>query len=131
MASKKKQSFEFDISDLSASIPDFEKRLDRGVRGVILQRDSIVEKWMKLNAPWRDRTGNARAELTAKAESVKFKTYDIVLSHGPNVPYGIWLELARAGKWGIIRKTLEVQSPKVMSLLEKFINRLGSPGGVR
>lgn len=63
-----------------------------------------IERDAKLNAPWQDRTGNARQGLFAKVDSVSGKT-TIYLSH--RMDYGIDLELKFAGRYAIIIPTLE------------------------
>ena len=77
-----------------------------------------VESYMKTNASWTDRTGNARNGLAARAYR-EGKEAGIVLYH--QVPYGIWLEVANSGRYAIINPTIESQGPMVM---EDFKGRL-------
>lgn len=63
-----------------------------------------IEAWMKQNAPWEDRTGAARAGLTAEVESAGFRQ-DIWIYH--TVDYGIWLEVRWDGAYAIIQPTLD------------------------
>lgn len=73
-----------------------------------------AEVWMKENAPWTDRTGNARRELYARV-TVERDRYLIVIRFGHGVDYGIFLELARAGRFGIINPTIDKYGPEFMS----------------
>lgn len=59
------------------------------------------------HAPWTDRTGDARAGLTAEPE-MDGGTARVVLAHG--VPYGIWLENRFNGRYAVVGPTMEVFS---------------------
>lgn len=67
---------------------------------------------MKTGAPWTDRTGAARASLTARA-NISATEGVITLSHG--VDYGIWLEVANQGRYAIVGPTVASFGPKVMA----------------
>lgn len=64
-----------------------------------------IEAWMKDNAPWTDRTGNARQALYAEAERLTGQAAEIILAHG--MDYGLWLELANAGRFSVISPALD------------------------
>lgn len=72
---------------------------------------SDVEEYAQVNAPWQDRTGDARSGLTAE---VSHSAGDIVLTLGHTVDYGLWLEVIQNGKFAIIIPTLEAMAPKVL-----------------
>lgn len=63
-----------------------------------------MQEWAQENAPWEDRTGDARAELEATTTHRGFH-HEIDLHHG--VDYGIWLELIQSGTFAIILPTIE------------------------
>lgn len=70
-----------------------------------------VEEYAKQNAPWDDRTGEARTGLTAEAfEDGGILT--VVLYH--TAEHGIWLEVRNSGEYAIIIPTLEQMGPTVM-----------------
>lgn len=73
-----------------------------------------VEDYAKENAPWEDRTGEARSGLKAIGEQ-RLTTYSITLYH--TADYGIWLEVRWDGKYAIIVPTLEVMGPRLMEAL--------------
>jgi hypothetical protein len=79
-----------------------------------------VEAAAKVNAPWTDRTGNARNGLLARAEG-DGTSYAIILAH--QVPYGIYLETRWAGKYAVIMPTIQEYGPRVMSTLRKVLER--------
>lgn len=80
-----------------------------------------LQNYMRDNAPWTDRTGDARKRLTGTVYKVS-NGYQIILSHGVN--YGIWLELAHEKRFAIIQPTIQVNSNEVMKGLDKLLERL-------
>lgn len=70
-----------------------------------------VEQAAKLNAPWKDRTGRARAGLTARSQA---DNGDIVLTLFHTVEYGLWLEVIQNGNFATIMPTLEQYAPVIM-----------------
>lgn len=69
-----------------------------------------IESWMKQNAVWTDRTGNARQTLWSEV----FDFIDvIVLAFGHGVSYGVFLELANQGRYAIITPALDYFAPKI------------------
>src|SRR4051812_496159 len=64
--------------------------LAENVNRTLYQTAGDIEDWMKTNAPWSDRTTDARAGLTASAIEHPTHPY-IVVYH--TVPYGVWLEI--------------------------------------
>jgi len=70
----------------------------------------------KTNAIWIDRTGNARQSI----DSVDLSSGNVVkfyLTIG--VDYGIWLEVANDGKYGILQDTLTIYEPEIIDMLEQ------------
>lgn len=80
-----------------------------------------VESDMKTNAPWTDRTGNARNGLAARAFHDSANA-GIILYH--QVPYGIWLEVAHSGKYAIIDPTIQADGPVVMADLRGKLSKM-------
>lgn len=60
--------------------------------------------YAKMNAPWDDRTGDAREGLDVEVESDD-ESVSIQLYH--TVDYGLWLEVIQSGRFAIIMPTLE------------------------
>jgi len=89
---------------------------------IIAQRDAPeIENYMKINAPWTDRTGNARNGLAARAYRDRDEV-GIVLFH--QVDYGIYLEIRFDGKFAIIQPTIDAMGPKVMRDFERLLDRI-------
>lgn len=66
--------------------------------------EAQLEAQMRMDADWSDRTGNARAGLTAKA-SEDDGVVTMALSH--TVSYGYWLEVVQNGRFAILGPTIE------------------------
>jgi hypothetical protein len=117
-------NLDLDISTLIKGVAVFDDRLDRAVAGVVKQRSHISEEWMRTNAPWTDRTGNARSGLGSTTEHVP-KVHHTVVLFG-RVPYQIWLEVRFAGRYAIILPAILDQGTKLMKTMTKLIDRLGT-----
>lgn len=107
--------------DMGRKIATGPQQLHRAAVVITHRMAPEVENHMKLNAPWTDRTGNARNGLAARpyeeAESV-----GIVLYH--QVSYGIFLEVSNAGRYAIINPTIDVMGPRVMAAYNDLLSRL-------
>ena len=95
--------------------------IERAVKTTFRFYEAPVENSAKLNAPWTDRTTNARNGLTARSGK-EGDAHFLVLAH--QVPYGLWLEIAHSGDYAIIMPTIEEFGPKVMGTLSKILDRL-------
>lgn len=93
--------------------------IEEGVRELANAWSPIIEAYMKENAPWTDRTANARQTLNVRPEFEEHLT-TIFLAHG--MDYGIYLELAHAGVWAIINPTLDIFGPKVWDSVEQILS---------
>lgn len=83
---------------------------------------SEIQEKMKLNRPWTDRTGLAKATLRAKVSQPNKDTVRITLSHG--VDYGIWLELAHGKNYAIIAPTVREEGPRIVEDLNNLMQKL-------
>lgn len=95
--------------------------MDRGSRAVVeaymVQKAEELETYMKANRPWHDRTGAARAGLSARATSSRMNyVQTIALAHG--VPYGIYLEQAMEKRFAIIEPTIRIKGPEIVNDLQ-------------
>jgi hypothetical protein len=72
-----------------------------------------IEAYMKANAPWTDRTGDARAGLYATTErsgSLKQGRFTTI-SFGHGVDYGFFLETMQGGRFSIVGPSLDYWAP--------------------
>jgi hypothetical protein len=79
---------------------------------VCLKRAPDIEAWMKTNALWTDRTGNARQTLYTQVIPGLAETV-ILLSHG--MDYGLWLEVAHGGRWAIVAPAIDYWTPIILN----------------
>ena len=77
-----------------------------------------IEREAKLNAPWEDRTTNARQGLFSTVDQAEDRT-TIYLSH--EMDYGVYLELKNHGRYAIIMPTLERFYPRVMGSVKELM----------
>lgn len=122
---------------LTENIEAFPGKLDR-VIGLMMQYQAPkVQDYMRTNASWNDRTGNARNGLFARYGSGGGKLFGAPMVGGAGgnmgehvidiyhtVPYGIWLEVRWSGKYRIIVPTLQSEGPRVMAALSKAIGKM-------
>lgn len=80
-----------------------------------------AQDYMRINAPWTDRTGNARQGLFGRAFR-DAKRHVIVLYH--TMPYGIWLEVKQSGQYAIIVPSLPIVGRNVMQSLNGLLRKL-------
>jgi HK97 gp10 family phage protein len=97
--------------------------INRGVKAVMKFNTPKAEEHMKHNAPWNDRTTNARNGLGARQRS-KGDHHVIVLYH--SVDYGVYLEEGTENMkaYPIIRPTIDMFAPRVQAMLVKLLDRL-------
>lgn len=91
-----------------------EKSLQFKVREILEHYAGEVEDYAQSNAPWEDRTGEARAGLTA---TVQEDRGDLELVLYNDSEHGIWLEIAMSQQFEIIMPTLDKYGPEIMAAL--------------
>ena len=103
---------------LAQNVGGYVERLLNAVYDLATFFATRLETYAKQNAPWTDRTGNARQGLTARA--VKTATaVTLYLFH--SATYGIWLEVKNAGRFAIILKTLEAHYGAYMAAIQGLL----------
>lgn len=83
-----------------------------GVRG---------ENTMRKDAPWTDRTTNARNGLHVVVEHSKLR-HTLTFAHG--MPYGIWLETRWAGRYAIIMPSVLKEGHNMMRSFRKILGSI-------
>ena len=87
------------------------------VESYMIKKAEELEGYMKANRPWQDRTGAARAGLSASVESSRMNyVQTIKLSHG--VPYGIYLEYSMERRFAILEPTMRIKGPEIINDLQ-------------
>jgi len=101
------------------ALRDLQQRYNR-VPAIGRQAAQEAEDWAKANAPWKDRSGAARANL-----SVDFidygRTYALRFAHG--VYYGRFLEYRWGGRYAILRPAANIWVNRLRDRLRRLFRR--------
>lgn len=76
----------------------------------------VLEDYARQNAPWTDRTGNARQTLHAWTDELANDVVELWLGHG--MEYGLWLEVRWGGRYAIIWPTIEQHLAPIAQMLQ-------------
>lgn len=117
-----------DIGQLITNVQLFDRKVQAKIGMVAEYRATQAEAWMKMNAPWTDRTGAARSGLRAVA--VNNAGTSIIIKLFYSVHYGIWLELKNSGRYAVLVPALRVQGQALMASLNGLFSRLGGGGAL-
>lgn len=113
---------EIDLSGLTGVVSNLQESVKEQARVIIVAwADNEVTPWMKANAPWTDRTTNARQSLGVLAD-FKANLIEIVLTGG--VFYMQYLEIAFKDASGHPR--FAVLKPAMDVWAQVLIDRLGA-----
>lgn len=101
---------------------------DRAVQRVILGQFKFAEgeatTYAKQNAPWTDRTGNARAGLHSETLVGPGATSFELIVAG-SVFYQIFLETRFSGKYAIIMPTINYIGALLMNRIQSSLSKMG------
>ena len=107
-------------SELATAVERYGDRVLTAVAAVAQYVATQMQNQAKADAPWTDRTGNARTGIFGTSEAdFGARVVTIYLSHGATIDYGIWLELAHSGTYGVIMRTMESHYDSLMDLLRE------------
>jgi hypothetical protein len=112
------------VFDFDSLTPNLQRLLPRVDAAVSIAFDAIEARavtYARENAPWTDRTGNARNGLQAKHVSEPMVVHKLVVFH--TMPYGVWLELRWSGRYAIIGPTLFHMAPELATAVAAAVNR--------
>lgn len=113
---------EYDKSTLKKKLDNFGPKFGAMLLMYAATKASEIEAKMKVNRPWTDRTGMAKARLNTNVSQPNENTIRITLAHG--VSYGIWLELAHEKNYAIIAPTIREEGPRIVSDLSNLMSKL-------
>ena len=126
MANEAKVTWTDKGGNIRVNLQKLDPRLYSLISAVVdFTRDKAVGE-MKEAAPWKDRTGNARATLNAKSKHER--TQHVIRLFG-GVPYQIWLEIRWAGRYAVITPQVPIQGKKLMERINGLMSRLKEVGG--
>jgi len=121
---------------LNPAIRQYGDKIKQAVVAVALFIGARMEAYAKANAPWTDRTANARqglfyavgseagdevsgsANLSGQeSEAISVGKDIVALYLSGSMSYQVFLELCNAGKYAIIMKTMEAHYNELMQML--------------
>jgi hypothetical protein len=114
--------FEWEIKPSQQIVPNLEAYRKAVLAAVRMTFEAIARKvrsYAVTNRTWIDRTGTARSGLRTQV-AVMGAVATLTLYH--TAEYGIWLEVANAGKYAIILKTMTAHFPMLMQMLNDVLS---------
>lgn len=100
---------------------DYRRSVEIGVLKIVQRNRIEMSNYMKSNAPWTDRTGNARQALHTALEYKPGVSIVIEFGHGHGIEYGIYLEFKNAGRYAIVNPTGDVFAPRIWSQIQGML----------
>ena len=95
----------------------FGKRLPEVIETIVDANFIEAVGYAQSNAPWTDRTGDARKSIDYRNLSTKDKiSFWLIMQ----VYYGVYLELANGGKYRILVPTMTIYEVKIKKYLGKI-----------
>jgi hypothetical protein len=108
------------VNEITINVRRWGADCQRAVVEIMNYFAPLLEAYAKRNAPWSDRTGNARQSLHTLLEELGTDIVTLYLSHG--VQYGIYLEVRWAGRYAILWRTIEAHLGEVEVMLRRVFN---------
>lgn len=106
--------FDDNKNQIKTRLSAMDKKYRTVVESYMVQKAEILERYMKANHPWKNRTGAAEAGLNARVSSSKMNyVQTITLSHG--VPYGVYLEHSMERRFAILEPTMRIKGPEIVN----------------
>lgn len=112
----------YDESSLKKRLDNLGPKFGAMILMYAVTKASEYQFKMKKNRPWTDRTGMAKATLSARVSQPEETLIRITLAHG--VEYGIWLELAHGKKYAIVAPTVREEGPRIISDMQGLLSKL-------
>lgn len=119
---------EFTYNSLEPNLKKLPAVLERNLYQIMRFHEPQLRSAARHDAPWKDRSGNARSGQDVKVLVPRPWVYELVLFG--KVPYQIWLEIRWSGKYANIMPTIRWYAPKVKASYTKLLSRLNMKGSV-
>lgn len=111
----------WDDRQILAHLGALNQKIEKAIVATLRYHKPRALAFARQNAPWTDRTSNARNGLFTEVFADRSRgVYSLVVAHG--VPYGIWLEVRFSGRFAIIRPTVQHEGPLVMDTAVRLVN---------
>lgn len=120
-------SFAWTVSPEEALVPLVDAYAEAIEREIVALADGMTDEitsYMKTEARWTDRTGEARANLYSDVIHVARQSVTIIVRHGPTIHYGIYLETVSGGRFGIIADTVDWFGPLLFYRVREIVQKV-------
>ena len=94
--------------------------VNAGIEAIAQKWAPEIQNWMRDNAVWTDRTGNARQSLHTEVLNL---TSEIALMLAHGVSYGVNLEMGFSGRYAIIGPALDEFAGKIWTDVKDMIGK--------
>lgn len=91
-------------------VEEWLQSINEAVYQLMLFRAPQIEFWLKMNAPWQDKTGNARQSLYAAVHRTLLEI-TVIMAYGAAIDYSVYLEFSNAGRYSILSPALDYWIP--------------------
>lgn len=113
------------IDKLAAAMQDHDRKVQRMILGQFKYAEGEATSFAKVNAPWVDRTGNARAGLHSETLVGPGATsFELIVAH--SVFYGIFLERRFSGRNAIILPTINYIGAVLIGRIQDSLSKMGA-----
>ena len=107
-------------SELAVAIERYGDRVLTAVAAVAQYVATQMQNQAQTDAPWTDRTGNARTGIFGTSEAdFGARVVTIYLSHSATLTYPLFLEIGNSGKYAVIMRTMESHYEPLMQMLRE------------
>lgn len=120
---------EFTHNSLEPNLKKLPAVLEKNLYQVMRYHEPQLRAVARHDAPWKDRTTNARSGQDVVVRVPRPWVYELVLFG--KVPYQLWLEIRWSGKYANIMPSIRYYAPKVKASFGKLLDRLNMKGSVR
>jgi len=93
------------LNEVLANLAKWAIEKRTGVEAVSRVTAANMQNFARINRPWEDQTGDARAGLNAGSFWEGMDILKVYIAHSRE--YGIWLELANDGRYEILSPTIK------------------------
>lgn len=111
----------FNDREIRNNISELKPKLRRAIEAAVGISATEGQSRLKIDAPWSDETGAARAGLHT-IENNQGDRFSIIFAHA--VHYGIWLEVRWSGKYEVIMPTVVSEGRALMGRVDGIMGRL-------
>lgn len=126
MAAKVQMSWQND-EKIMGIVKETDARVKRVITGQFMYHSDLATAHAKINAPWKDQTGNARSGLFSGVSiGVNQDFWELYLAH--SVFYGIYLETRFSGKYQIISPTILFIGKLIIDRMTSAFDKMGMSG---